>query len=396
MAIIVIVGINGRQGTSVAEAFIDAPGIRIRGLTSSPNCPASERWKKMGVEIRDETFDDEEHIKESFAGADVIFALTSYHRLLEDRRLKLAVEVGLRPSAQFAAMRREVFVGRILLDAAAATPRLQRLVMSTLPVTNSGARYASHTAGATYLAKREHINYMRACLPGLAAKTVLVKPCMRMEDYQATLRMSEDGTLSFGTTAPAHVPLHWINMKEDFGIFVRTIILKLPVASLAVAAYSDRVSGENICALISKISGIPCSYRQYTVDEMEGLGKNLASDLLPDPPGSVLYDGNVFTPASINEAMGRYNVSVQQTSFEDYLKAVLPGHIASLKVRNDKEQGAPGPVAPLAKEEGGLLLLVPSSQPDRDPDAQSAVLSDVFMGFHRDAPDRIIAIYFHA
>ncbi|OAF98802.1 uncharacterized protein CC84DRAFT_1233975 [Paraphaeosphaeria sporulosa] len=189
MYLVVIIGINGRQGSSVAEAFMDVPGARIRGLTSSPKCAASERWKQMGVEIREETFGDMEHIKKSFEGATFIFAMTSYHQLLQDRRSKLACEVGSVFSVYDFAMRREDNVGRMLLDAAAATPGLQRLVMSTLPVVNPGNKYASHTAGATYHAKRHHIRYMASCLPALAAKTILVKPCMRMEDYRATLRM---------------------------------------------------------------------------------------------------------------------------------------------------------------------------------------------------------------
>lgn len=189
MCLVVIMGINGRQGTSVAKAFMIMPGVRIRGLTSSPDCSASERWKDMGIEIREETFEDEEHVKESFDGSDIVFATTSYHRLLEDRRANLAIEVGLHRTVWFLTMIREVRMGRIILDAAAATPGLQKLVMSTLPITNPGAKYASHSAGATYLAKREHICYLARCLPALAAKTRLVKPCMRMEDYRATLRM---------------------------------------------------------------------------------------------------------------------------------------------------------------------------------------------------------------
>lgn len=189
MPLIVIVGINGRQGTSVAEAFMDAPGYEIRGLTSSPNCPASESWKEKGIEIREETFEKEEHIHESFSGATIIFALTSYHKLLADPREKLLVEIGLVRSAYDAAIRREVAVGRMMLNAAATTLGLEKLVMSVLPANNSGHKYASHTGGATYHAKKELIQYMSKCLPALARRTLLVKPCLRMEDYRSTLRM---------------------------------------------------------------------------------------------------------------------------------------------------------------------------------------------------------------
>jgi hypothetical protein len=190
MSLIVIVGINGRQGTSVAEAFMKIPGTLIRGLTSSPDCPASERWQSMGVEIREETWDDEEHVKASFKGAAVIFALTSYHASFGNRRARLAFEVGMiNTYLERFAMKCDIHIGRTILNAAAATQGLRRLVMPTLPVVNEGASYASARAHSAYLAKRQHLIYLETCLPALLKKTIVVKPVMRMEDYLATLRM---------------------------------------------------------------------------------------------------------------------------------------------------------------------------------------------------------------
>ncbi|KAJ4352215.1 uncharacterized protein N0V89_007562 [Didymosphaeria variabile] len=386
MPLIVIVGINGRQGTSVANAFLDAPGFRIRGLTSSPDCPASEKWKDLGVEIREETFVDEEHARASFEGAAAIFAMTSYHKPFEDRRAKLAYEVGLIKisMAQFA-LRRAAYQGRILFDAVADTRGLHRFVLSTLPVVLPGAKYATHLAQANYHTKKEQLNYLTRCLPSLAAKTIAVKPCMRMEDYRMTLQMNEAGTLSFGTIAPAYVPLHWINMRDDFGIFVRTLLLNMSLAPVAFAAYSDRVSGEEICALISKISGITCEYRQYTAEEMEESGNNLACELLPDPAGSVLYDPNVFTPASINETIKRYSDPVPLSSFADYLRTVLPEHLASLRAAANKERAAPPEAAiqPAKEEEACSLVALQALRSERQPEMESAVLRNVFMGAPR-------------
>lgn len=190
MPLIVIIGINGRQGTSVANAFLDIPGFRIRGLTSSPDCIASEHWRELGVEIQEETFVNEQHVRASFKGADFMFASTSFHKPMKDRRANLAQEVGLmgRGLLQFS-VRRDVYVGRMLLDAAASTPGLRRLVMSTLPVTLPGAKYATHEAEAQYVAKREQVNHLSRCMHSLSTKTTVVKPCVRMEDYRITLRM---------------------------------------------------------------------------------------------------------------------------------------------------------------------------------------------------------------
>ncbi|KAL1597705.1 hypothetical protein SLS60_008191 [Paraconiothyrium brasiliense] len=165
------------------------------------------------------------------------------------------------------------------------------------------------------------------------------------------------------------------------GVFVRTL-LNIPLAPANFAAYSDRVSGNEICALISKISGITCEYRQYTAEEMEGLGKDLACALLPDPAGSSLYDSNVFTIASINETMKRYNEPIRQSSFEDYLKAVLPEHIASLIDAANKERTAPpeAGIQPTKEEKRCSLVVLQALRSEEQPGMESAVLRDVFMG----------------
>lgn len=115
---------------------------------------------------------------------------------------------------------------------------------------------------------------------------------------------------------------------------------------------------------------------------MEGLGNCLTSDLLPEPSGSLLYDPMVYTPASVNEIFKRHDVSIRRISFEEYLRTVLSDHIAALKIGPNEDRRAPEPVAPPAREEGGLLYLLQSPQPDRTPDTKKAVLQDVFMGFY--------------
>lgn len=53
--------------------------------------------------------------------------------------------------------------------------------------------------------------------------------------------------------------------------------------------------------------------------------------MLPLPLGSLLYDQDIFTPTSFNETFKQHNISVTQTSFEEYLTAVLPGKLHQLR-----------------------------------------------------------------
>jgi hypothetical protein len=116
---------------------------------------------------------------------------------------------------------------------------------------------------------------------------------------------------------------------------------------------------------------------------VEALGKNLASEMLPDPSGSVLYDPNVFTVGSFNEAFKGHGEPIRQSSFEDYLKTVLPGHIASLKATSNEEAGSYGQAAP-SKQKDSPLAVFRGSRSDGGLEIGNAVLHDVFMGYSRD------------
>jgi hypothetical protein len=122
------------------------------------------------------------------------------------------------------------------------------------------------------------------------------------------------------------------------------------------------------------------------VDEIEALGNNLASDMLPDLSGSVPYDPKIFTPACFNEAFRTHGVSVPQSSFEDYLKTVLHGHIASLKGTAILEVRSSNQVAPLREEESPLAMS-PASRLDRSTTIQNPLIRDVFMGYLGDNPE---------
>lgn len=243
--LVVIVGINGRQGTSVANAFLESGGYRIRGLTSSPECSSSNKWRQLGVEIREETFMDHQHIHASFEGAHIIFATTCYYNIFRDHRLRLAFNVGMMNSKSVSqyAMERDIHVGHMILDAAANIPQLQKLVMSTLPVLRTDVKYATTKSKGEFAAKRQQIQHLQDSLPELWNKTILVKLAPRMEDFDLSLRLVspfnrpeccilesicgeendwpwvqlEDGSLSFGTAAPAHASFFWLNMTKDLG-----------------------------------------------------------------------------------------------------------------------------------------------------------------------------------
>lgn len=192
MPLIVIVGINGRQGTSVANAFLNGSGFRVRGLTSSPKCESSNQWRARGVDIREERYTDNKHVQESFEGAIIIFASTSIFKPLGEYQLRLAFEVGMirYGSPLSVAVEKEKIMGRAIFDAASQMPELKRFVMSTLPVLSAeNWHFATGAGQAEHLVQHEHMRYMKTYIPKLWSKTLLVKPSPSMEGYRYRLKL---------------------------------------------------------------------------------------------------------------------------------------------------------------------------------------------------------------
>lgn len=76
--LLVIVGITGNQGGSVASAFLSSPHYRIRGLTRNPSSPTAQRLSSQGIEIVAADLDDPASLEKAFEGASLIFSVTNY------------------------------------------------------------------------------------------------------------------------------------------------------------------------------------------------------------------------------------------------------------------------------------------------------------------------------
>lgn len=76
--LIVIVGITGNQGGSVAHTFLEDPEWRIRGLTRDIGSSASQTLSGQGVEMIQANLHDPESLKGAFKGANLVFSVTDF------------------------------------------------------------------------------------------------------------------------------------------------------------------------------------------------------------------------------------------------------------------------------------------------------------------------------
>lgn len=76
---VVVVGVTGNQGGSVARRFLKDPAYHVRGCTrQDPNSESVKPLVDAGIEIVQVDLDDYESVRQAFKGASVIFTVTNY------------------------------------------------------------------------------------------------------------------------------------------------------------------------------------------------------------------------------------------------------------------------------------------------------------------------------
>ena len=76
--LIVVIGVTGNQGGSVARRFLQDPNYKVRGLTRNSNSDAAKQLAVEGIEIVQAELNDVDSLAKAFAGANVIFSVTNY------------------------------------------------------------------------------------------------------------------------------------------------------------------------------------------------------------------------------------------------------------------------------------------------------------------------------
>lgn len=144
--LVIVVGITGNQGGSVADSFLADTNWRVRAITRDPSKPTAQEWATRGVELVAADQDDVESLRKAFTGADAIFAMTDYWAPLSDPSLRAtASERGITAEQQCAEL--EALRGKNMAVAASAPEvlrTLERFVYSSLPDATklSGGKYS--------------------------------------------------------------------------------------------------------------------------------------------------------------------------------------------------------------------------------------------------------------
>lgn len=172
--LIVIVGITGVQGGSVAKTFLKDPTYKIRGVTRDPTKAESKALEAHGIEIVKGDVDDVETLKAAFKGAHTVFGNTAFSSAFA-MPTEADIEK-LRPNQTLRewCFETEVRQGKNIVDAVAAVETLELFVWSTLSHASKWSK-GKYTGVYHFDSKAVVVDYLDEKYPEVAKKTSLLQ-----------------------------------------------------------------------------------------------------------------------------------------------------------------------------------------------------------------------------
>lgn len=325
--LLVILGITGQQGSSVAKLFLSDPALSttwfLRGITRNPSKPSNKHLLDAGVELISGDLDNVASLRAAFKNADAIFAVTDFWQFVQAEQHPLtfleAEKRGVAPNV--VAMEKEEIQGRNIIDAAAAAHAekpLHRLVVSTLSDSKkwSGGEI---TTNLHFDGKAHYCEYLKATYPSLAKVTSYVQ----VGYYLANCFMSPfwaphkdpDNPLEYiiphGSVPEPRYPVPFVNPPHDVGYFVEALINRAPPGT-DMLGYCKAMAFEGFAEDWGKALGLKARCERF--DEKNLVEMGLSEWLAKEVFASGTYvtkwgwaggDANVKTPEECGVDMSK-------------------------------------------------------------------------------------------
>ncbi|TQN63850.1 NmrA-like family domain-containing protein 1, partial [Colletotrichum shisoi] len=319
--LIVICGVTGNQGRSVAEAFLKEAGWKVRGITRDATKPDSVALASKGVEVVEGDLNNAETLKTAFRGASVIFGNTIF-----PFELAVTSSPQLRPNQSLGewCYELEVQQGKNLVDAAAEVGSLEVFVWSTLSAARkrSAGKYKNIFHFDCKAAVVEHIE---SAHPGLFKKTSFLEMGLFMTNWKMgevnipwkkATSFREDGTMVLRMPGGGAQPIPHA-LVEETGLYVKALVQAPPTTHLL--ACSELMTWPEYVKLWSKIQGVPAVFERFTLDDMEKLGPGGFGIVIGEMHAYAIEfgywggDQSILLPADLG-------LEGRTTSVEDYIK----------------------------------------------------------------------------
>ncbi|KAF2096457.1 putative hscarg dehydrogenase [Rhizodiscina lignyota] len=321
--LIVVVGITGSQGGSVARTFLDLPGWRVRGITRNPSSAAAQDFAAKGAEIVKGELDDKASLVAAFTGANAIFAVTDFWAHFGNADNAAKAEAAGKTINEYA-YDLEVVQG-INMAEAAASPEvfktLERFVFSSLAEVRkwTGGKYkwVWH-----FDSKAEIVNYIKEKLPELDARSSFVQIGHYMTNWKLFPAMAPqkqpDGSFLVQKPEAPECLIPWVATERDTGAFVKALV-EMP-AGKQIIGVSEYMTWPEWTKLWGRVLGVEAKFVQLPMDQFlsdvpEVLKRELYESFAFNAEfGWTGGDPDVLKPTDLP-------VKIPLTSVEDYIRS---------------------------------------------------------------------------
>ncbi|KAI9661163.1 MAG: hypothetical protein M1821_009490 [Bathelium mastoideum] len=226
--LIVVVGVTGVQGSSVARTFLRLPGWRVRGITRNPSGPVAQTLATGGVELIKADLDDKHSLSPAFENANVIFSNTDF--FLPFQNAMGAKEITGGRTVYEYAYHTEVTQGSNIAEAASSPTvlkTLERFIYSSLSDARkwSGGKY-KHLYH--FASKAETIRIIRSRFPAVAERMSLVQITHYVTNWKnlpaLAPKKQPDGSFILARPSAPEITVPFVIAHEDTGPFVKALV----------------------------------------------------------------------------------------------------------------------------------------------------------------------------
>ncbi|KAF2705914.1 NAD(P)-binding protein [Pleomassaria siparia CBS 279.74] len=316
--LIVIVGITGTQGNSVAQTFLSLPGWRVRGVTRNLSSTASQTLISQGTEMVVGDSGDRPSLIAAFQDAHAIYGLTDFWGPFFSPSTATIVSAKGQTTNE-AAFDIEVVHGINIAEAAAQIPSLERVVYSSLADVKrwSGGKYTwvYHFDG-----KAKVVEYIKESLPDLAKKTSYLQIGEYVTNWnnnQVSLGQKKLPDGSFVLRKPhsgdARIPMIWV--ERDTGTFVKALVEAEPGKTLL--GYGSLIGWREYMETWGRIVGVEAKFEQIKPEEyLKEWPENLAREVREGH----LFHGEFGWHGGDPEVLHPNHFGIGGTSVEEYIR----------------------------------------------------------------------------
>ncbi|KAH7318968.1 putative hscarg dehydrogenase [Rhexocercosporidium sp. MPI-PUGE-AT-0058] len=320
--LIVVVGVTGIQGSSVAKTFLQLPGWRVRGISRNPSSAASQALSSLDVEIIKGDLDDKSSLIPAFADAHTIFANTDFFAHFFSAIGSPAIAAGRNPKIY--GYEREVEQGLNIAEVAASPAvlkTLERFIYSSLSEARkwSGGKYKEVYH---FDCKAEVLRGIRERYPLLAEKMSTLLMGHYVENWRTFRPLApqrqEDGSFVMRRPTGKGVKWDFVVAGKDTGEFVRALV-EMPVGK-DLLGVSEAMTMPEFMDIWGKFHGVKIRYEQVSYEEFfEGIPTAMREELgdsfkYVEEFGICGGDPAVMRPEQLDQKL-------QLTKMEEYIKS---------------------------------------------------------------------------